>query len=237
MAEFVAKKTSVLFANRNLTTFLTNVTLQLSKEAPNITTFGPSVASRSYSAKGVQSATFSADGIWMAGDSSQLDDVLDTRIARTVPDLLGVSPDGLTAGNRIYVMDAVVTGYNPGGGSHGDVAMVQMSKSPTGMVYQGLTLDDTNEVNGGQASSSETLWGFLWVHTFTGTNATIKIQSDTTGFPSATDRITFADVTPSNLGNQMLSTAGPITDDYWKLSVTGTFTALSFHVAMAIRAT
>lgn len=85
----------------------------------------------------------------------------------------------------------------------------------------------------GSVSATQRVYGALHVFAFTGTTATIKVQSDTTGFPSPTDQITFTAVT--GVTSEWKSTAGAIADDFWRYNLAGTFTSITFALAVGIR--
>lgn len=70
----------------------------------------------------------------------------------------------------------------------------------------------------GALTGTQRLWAALFVQAGTFTNLAVTIQSDTVGFPSAATAITFATV--SAAGGQFASVAGPLTDDYFRVSAT-----------------
>ena len=81
-------------------------------------------------------------------------------------------------------------------------------------------------VGTGPTGAPQRLWAALFVLAASGTNLAVTIQSDNaTGFPSAATAITFSTVSAASA--QFLSNAGPITDDWFRVSATvgsGTFT-------------
>lgn len=80
----------------------------------------------------------------------------------------------------------------------------------------------------GAISSDQTLWALLVVLAASGTLDVTVESDDNSGFTSATTRLTFAQKTA--IGAQLLSLAGPQTDDYWRIAFTAgstpNFTAL-----------
>ena len=83
----------------------------------------------------------------------------------------------------------------------------------------------------GAISASQTIYASLHVFSASASDTLdVKIQSDTVGFPSATDRITFTQATAA--GAELKSLAGPITDDYWRVSYTIAGAATSFDFAV-----
>lgn len=236
MAEFVGNNVGIILANREISSQIHTVQLQLTKDAPEVTPFGSSVTSREYSPKGLKGVNFSAEGYWQAGDSAKIDDILQARMINAPSgNLIGVGAKGLAAGNAVYCFGCSITANNPFGGNVGDVAKVSLSAMPNTRGYRCISLDEVTAQQVGAAASTDIIAAHLFVTAFTGTNATIKVQSDTaSGFPSATDRITFDDVTSSNLDNQVKTLAGPVTDDWWKLDLSGTYTTLGIFVGLAI---
>lgn len=98
------------------------------------------------------------------------------------------------------------------------------------------TTGTTTGQQNGALITGRNLYASLHVFAASGTLPTldVKVQSDDNGaFSSATDRITFAQATA--VGAQLGSAAGPITDDYWRLSYTvaGTGPSFTFAVVMA----
>lgn len=72
----------------------------------------------------------------------------------------------------------------------------------------------------GAVAAGKSLYAALHVFTATGTTLDVKVQSDdNSGFSSATDRITFAQIA-TTAGAQLSSVAGSITDDYWRIVYT-----------------
>lgn len=90
--------------------------------------------------------------------------------------------------------------------------------------------------NGGEVlvgALSSTQVGYAALHVFSCTgNLVVKVQSDTTGFASATDRITFATATGAT--TEFSSVAGAVTDTYWRYSWTLSAGSASFAVVFGI---
>ena len=81
-------------------------------------------------------------------------------------------------------------------------------------------------VGTGPTGVDQRLWAALIVTAASGTNLAVTIQSDNaTGFPSAATALTFSTVSAASA--QFTSVAGPITDDWFRVSASvssGTFT-------------
>lgn len=91
---------------------------------------------------------------------------------------------------------------------------------------------DGTEVELGAVAAGQSLYVAMAVSAATVTSVTVKVQSDTTGFPSATDRVTFTAFTDVT-SEQPTPVAGAITDTYYRASIsafTGT-TATAIVVA------
>lgn len=76
------------------------------------------------------------------------------------------------------------------------------------------------EVSLGAVSATQKLYVAMAVFLDNFTSLDVKVQSDTTGFPSATDRVTFANAT--GVTSEMPApVSGAITDTFWRASVSG----------------
>lgn len=125
----------------------------------------------------------------------------------------------------------------------GGVVKAALSLEGTGKLYHGeLLLPRTVDTNGGNGSSrqlgavaaDERLYASLHVFAVTGGGLTVKVQSDNaTGFPSATDRISFTAATA--VGSQFASVAGAITDDWFRVSWQQTATSATFAVLVGVQ--
>ena len=136
--------------------------------------------------------------------------------------------------------------YVPLQGPPGGLAMAKVSgKTSTGPIIRGTLMHSgavarTASGTGtarqlGAVSSSQKVYAALHVLSASGTtpSLTVKVQSDNAvGFPSATDVITFSAATA--VGSQWGSTAGALTDDWWRVSYTISGTSPSFLFAVTI---
>lgn len=79
-----------------------------------------------------------------------------------------------------------------------------------------------SEVELGAVSSTQSLYATLHLVSITADSGTptldVEVESDTTGFPSATSRIAFAQLTAT--GSEWKSVAGAITDTYYRVKWT-----------------
>jgi hypothetical protein len=78
----------------------------------------------------------------------------------------------------------------------------------------------------GAVPAGSLLLASLHVHEFTGTDVTFTLESDDAGgFATPTTQHTFTQLTAP--GEEWAEVAAPITDDYWRLAWTGTFTSFT----------
>lgn len=90
----------------------------------------------------------------------------------------------------------------------------------------------------GAVTADQKVYALAQVFAASGTTPTLdlKVQSDdNSGFTSATDRISFTQFT--DVGYELKSLAGAITDDYWRITWTigGTSPSFSFAVVLGIK--
>lgn len=175
------------------------------------------------------------------GNTIALDEIQFERLGRATSINLGLVPEGIVEGNAAYFGKAVSVTYNLTG-QIGEMAGFESTYQSSNPLIRGKVLQqDDSETGTGTSSeqllgaltaSTNFLYGALFVTAFDGTDITIKIQSDTTGFPSPTDRITFTTVTAPT--SEILTVAGPVTDTYWRAQFSGTFTSCTFTVLAGI---
>jgi hypothetical protein len=136
------------------------------------------------------------------------------------------------AGERAFFMEGMVTTHQPLQGAVGD--QHQFNASVTGTngrpLVAGTILNSTNRTatgNGtafqvGAVGASQSLFGVLHVVAFGGTSPTLDVivqSDDASGFPSATNRITFTQATGFT-AEYATPVAGAITDDWWRVNFT-----------------
>lgn len=112
-----------------------------------------------------------------------------------------------------------MSGSSTQGMVRGQLAAAKQSVSATGTLGSAVQL--------GAASGSQFVYASLHVFGTPGTTITVKVQSDNaSNFPSATDVATLGPITATG-GTWMTRVAGPVTDDWFRFTVsaiTGTFT-------------
>ena len=185
-------------------------------------------------------------------DMSLMSDVADDGLDERLWSYLGVADTpqsfsiGSADGSPGYTMKSLSTQYVPVNGPPGGLAMASLSGTSSGAIARGMLIhpDTTARTSSGTGtawqvgalSSSQRLYAGLHVISASGTTPTlaVKVQSDTVGFGSATDRITFSTATDVANREQFSSVAGAITDDYWRVSYTIGGTTPSFQFAVIV---
>lgn len=139
--------------------------------------------------------------------------------------------DGTDGGNG-YFSKLIATDYTPVAGATGDVYAYTVKLAGTSDLYRGTVLlppSPTVTTTGtgtarqlGAVSAAQSVRAALHVFSVGGTASptlTMKVQSAaSSGFASPNDRITFAGATA--VGAQLGTTAGAITDTWWRVSYT-----------------
>lgn len=156
---------------------------------------------------------------------------------------------GSADGSPGYCCTSLATKYVPVQGAPGELALAAASGVSSGPVARGMlvhpdTTARTSSSSGtarqvGAVSSSQRVYAALHVISVSGTTPTltIKVQSDDgSGMATPTDRITFTTETDATAGYQLLSAAGAITDDWWRVTWTvgGTDPSFAFAVVLGI---
>lgn len=153
---------------------------------------------------------------------------------------------GSADGSVGYTMKSLATSYVPMEGEPAGLAMARLSGSSSGAIARGALIhpDTTARTSSGTGtareigalSSSQRLYAGLHVIAASGTSPTLDVvvQSDTTGFPSPTSRITFSQATATANRHQFSSVAGAITDTFWRVSYTIGGTSPSFRFAVIV---
>jgi hypothetical protein len=127
-------------------------------------------------------------------------------------------------------------------GKIGEVFRQPINLAGTGRAFDGeLILPRATRTAGasgtarqfGAVASGEAVYASLHIFSATGGTVTATVQSDdSSGFGSPTSRIAFAG---ASSGAQQLSTAGAITDSWWRVTWTQTASSASFAVLVGIQ--
>lgn len=193
---------------------------------------------------GLKSTSLALEGFW-SGGTDFVDEVLFNRIGLVdVP--VTVSDTGIAGDPGSFSFLAGLAQYTPGG-AVGEMFKFSLdAESSNDALIRGILLRNSIETANGNGAafaqglvgSGQKLWATLHVLAIAGGGTwTFKVQSDTSGFPSPTDRITFAAVTVK--GSQWaVPVAGPIaSDDNWRATwsvVGGSGNSITFAIFMGI---
>lgn len=159
-----------------------------------------------------------------------------------------VTPTG-TALDRGPFMQALVASLTPVGGTVGDMHRFdwkgETGQSPlirTGVLMAAKAARTSSSNSGtaqqlGAVGASQKIWAALHVFAASGTTPSlaVTVKSDNSvGFGSPTTQITFTSATTAT--SEVKSTAGAITDDYWRVdwTISGTTPSFTFAVAIGI---
>lgn len=197
---------------------------------------------------GLGKVELSADGCWEAGDASMPDDAM--WASRRVIEPWSAGPTGasdLAPGNLMYLTRALRT-KSTILGTVGDVAPYSASAVGSWPLVRGQSAHASGvprtasgsgtSLHLGALAAGQHMYANLHVIDLSGTGTptiTVKVQSDNgTGFPTPTDRGTFAAKTA--IGGEALRIAGPVTDDWWRVSwtITGSTPSFLFLASLGI---
>lgn len=233
----------VLLAQFNISGDLNQVDLDYSADTKEDTAFGATFHTMK---PGMRNAKIHQEGFSQFG-TGFIDDIAQTRIGTADVPIL-VSPNHGNAGDVCWFMKALHYGLKRGGkvGDMFKFALDAIASGTNTQLVQGMLLEDgyTSRVAGGNTagaqinvtgvSALQKLYASLHVLVFVGTNVTIKIQSSATQGGSYTDRITFTLVT-GKTSESPTPVAGAITDTWWRVLWSGTFTSFSAVVGAGIQ--
>ena len=244
MATYVMTACKLYVGEFDLSGDVNSLTLSADTDAVEDTTFS-SGGVRTFR-PGLSDVSFDHSGFWNAtatGDGS--DDALFADIG-SAPQVITVgATDGLI-GNPAFTHQGIEATYSPGG-SVGEMFAFTVSGSGSGQFVSGTVLHDASAAvttsatdtgsQLGAVTSSETVYASLHVVAASGSSPTLDVvvQSDTSGFPSPTSRITFAQA--GAVTSEWGSLAGAVTDDYWRVDYTigGGSPSFTFVVTVGIK--
>lgn len=226
----------ILLGGYELTSSMNAIDLKAMLEVNDATAFGNSTRVNS---AGLKSITAGGSGFYDA----TLDDALNTNIAVHDTILTFLSDDVPGLSSPGYSFKSMQASYTPLKGSVGEEHQFDIEAMGRGdlvrgyCAYKGTVTADANTAGFvlGAASASQVLYAVMHVFGVRGTDPTLdaKIQSDTVGFASPIDKITFDQAT--SIGAQWKTQAGANTDTYYRVNfdIGGTDTP-EFDVAILI---
>lgn len=231
MAFVHGKGAAVLVDEYDLSAFLNSYDGAATADTAEVTTFGN--GAKAY-VGGLKDATISLSGFF-DGSTGAVDEVLQAALGGSA--LITLCPAGAgTIGNRCSLADCISTSYSVSA-PVGDAVTVSAEAQVSGGMLPGVVLaslvartatGNTSSVDNG-ASTANGAKAFLHVTAFTGTNVTVKVQESADNSTWA-DCITFAQATGVT---SEAATAASTIDRYLRVNISGTFTSVTFAVAIA----
>jgi hypothetical protein len=172
---------------------------------------------------GLSFAQFEAASLWEAG-AGKIDAVA-AALQRASDSLITWCPQTGTAGERAYLLRAMESSYRHGA-QVGQMLKADLSAKCSSIVRQGYVLfnGSVSATSSGTAFQLGAVTGsqflYTWIHVLSGAGSlTARVQSDTSGFPSATTQKTFTAIAAAT-SEYLTPLAGAITDDYWRADFT-----------------
>ncbi len=233
MAFVSGKQTKVLVGQYNITGHYNSCSVSFNRQTVNTTVFGDD--DDTFIA-GIGSGSVALGGLWVNTDVTGSDFLLDAAMNGS-QEVLTVSPQGMSAiGQRAVLVNVRQSGY-PWRAPGTDAVRLNAAKEADGGIRGGVIQHElTAETGAGDFTSVDntgsTAFGsvaHLHVTAFTGTDAIIKL-TDSTDNAIFADHITFT--TATGLTSQRSSVAG-LVNQYTRVELTGTFSAITFVVAFA----
>jgi len=216
-------------------------TLQRMKEAVKATVFG--LDAHRYR-DGLKTAAFGFDGYFDADGTAAVNDIQQAQYASEVSEVFTVVAPPAVAGDVAFSFNAVIADLTDFGGAPGDMAAFNVAGNASGDTFRGTVFEDAVTARSSSASSSgyvlgdvvagETVYAALHVVAVTGSpTLDVVVESDTSGFPSPTTRITFPQAT--SVGAQFLISVAVTADTDWRTSwVFGGTGSVTFLVNVGI---
>lgn len=241
MAVYYLQDAKLYVAEHDLSGDVNSMTVAHEVDDLDVTTFGSGGARTRIA--GLESVSLSHEGFW-DGDtvgSAVYDEIAGSGSAVTV------CPTDGTAGEAGFIFKAPHFSYSPGG-QVGDVYGFSGSASGQTKLVRGTILTDaaaavTSSGDGsgyqvGAATAGQTVYASLHVIAASGTTPTLDltVESDDNGsFTTPATQITFTQATAAT--SEWKTAAGPVTDDYWRVSYTlgGTSPSFTFIVTLGIK--
>lgn len=154
-----------------------------------------------------------------------------------------IAAEDASEGSVAFTFRALIGEYTPEG-AVGDAFKFSVSADASqGPLVRGTLMHDaarTTSADGtgqqlGAVAADQSLYGALHVVSAAGTAPTLDVtveSDDNAGFTTAVTRLTFAQ--KAGIGSEWLSLAGPVTDDWWRVSWALGGTAPDFTFALIL---
>lgn len=246
MGKFVLANARLFMAGADLTTVNNKIELAAEVEEKESTAFVPTGDVWKEVLGSIRSASMQASGQWEADDTAlgKIDDTAWTSLGAVTP--MTACPATAAVGQLAWLSGFLRTNYQLGG-AVGDVAPWSANGSGNWPLARGVVAHDPGtartatgtgtSIQLGAVPAGKHLYASLHVLSVAGTtpSLTVAIQSDNaTGFPSPTTALTFS--AANSKGGQILRAAGPIADDWFRVShtISGTSPSFLYLAAVAI---
>lgn len=241
MAVQIIKDAKLWLGGYDLSGDMNALALTYGAELQDDTVLGDDTRSRM---GGLRTLTFQHEGFWNGG-AEAVDEVLFGRIG-VKDEVMTVGPETGADGEIAFATRIVGGEYSPGG-AVGEMLAFSVSGEGRDAFVRGTVMHNAQRTAGGNgvarqlgaASAGQRLYAALHVIAAAGTSPTLDVtveSDDAQGFTTPTTRVTFAQAT--GVGAQWASpVAGPIADDWWRVSWTigGTGPSFSFVVLVGIQ--
>ena len=236
MATYVQTNVGLYWGGYSLASSFNAIALNLGNSPQDDTVYGDTTVS---SAAGLSSVQLEAEGFWESATDSVLQSGLAINVADTV---LSVTPVDQAAGSPSLFSKVTASTYNPiSTGTVGSMLAFSLSaegrgeKSVSGEIlvipatYTSSSETATN-ASIGAVSATQSVYSALHVTAATGT-LNVYVESAPSNWSGESTRITHTAF--GAVGAEMLSTAGAITDAYWRVkwTLSGSF---DFIVSLGI---
>lgn len=241
MPKLVLLNTRIFAGAVDLTGNSNQVELMSELEAKDATAFRPvgdPLAGWREVLGGLFSTTINGGGQWEAGDATKVDDETWAKTNGRTIHPWTVCPVSANVGDLAYFTNALRSSYQLGA-PVGEVAPWQSSANGSSPLVRGTVAHPagtarTTTGNGtgqqlGAVSATQKLYAGLHVYSVAGStpSITVAVQSSVDNtFASPTTRATFTAATV--VGGQFLSVAGPVTDQWWRVTWTISGSSPSF---------
>jgi hypothetical protein len=237
MATYVQTNVGLYWGGYSLASSFNAIALNLSNSPQDDTVYGDTTVSN---ASGLSAINVEAEGFWESTTDSVLQSSLAINVADTV---LSVTPVDQSAGSPSLFSKVTTSTYNPiSTGTVGSMMGFSLSAEGRGeknvsgeiLVIPATYTSSSETVTNasiGAVSATQKIYSALHVTAASGTLDVIVESSPNSGWGSESTRITHTQFTA--VGAEMLSTAGAITDAYWRVkwTISGSF---DFIVSLGI---
>lgn len=223
MATLVLKNAIVAYGGRDLSGLTNQIALTVEADLQEDTAMGDTYRSR---LGGLKDSRVGINGFWESASASDSADADLFAKLGAAKDLLSLSADGGTFGDVGYSLECDMVNYVPGA-SIGEVFAFSIELQGNGLMHRGTVMENSTRVvtaDGttlqlGAVSASQSVYSALHVTAASASDTLdVVLESDSTNSfsGSETAQITHTQITA--VGSELLSSAGAITDTWWRLT-------------------